>query len=470
MTRARLRSLAASPVLRLFTAAALAAVLTAAMFLTGIIATGKTAQPTAGKASTAVLSGSNTAEPGDAGGHWVATWSGAPQLTEPGNMPPPPFTNGNLVFADSTLRQTIHVTVGGSHIRLRFSNAYGGADLPITMVSVALPLGGAAGVSAIAAGTSQPVTFDGRTSIDIPVGAQMVSDPLDFPVASGSNMTVTIYLSAGQASASITSHPGSRTTSYMLAGNHLTDADLPGAASVNHWYFLSNVEVWSPPTTAAVAVIGDSLTDGRGSTTNGNDRWTDQLFTRLQANRATDDVTVLNQGLGGNRVLNDGLGPNVLARVDRDVLAQSGAKWLIVFEGVNDIGTAAATEAAQKQVAADLIAAYQQIITRAHAAGIKVYGATITPFGGNTGYDDPTGFRAAARQTVNEWIRTSRQFDAVLDFDKAIRDPQNPRQINPLYDVGDHLHLNPAGYGVLASAVPAFLFLPAPFQAARAFQ
>jgi lysophospholipase L1-like esterase len=470
MTRARLRSLATSPVLRLITAAALSAVLTATMFMTGILAAGKAAQPAAGKGSGAVLSGRDFGQPGDAAGHWVATWSAAPQLTEPGNMPPPPFTNGNLVFADSTVRQTLHVTVGGTHIRLRFSNAYGGTDLPITMVSVAMPLGGQAGVSAIVPGTSQPVTFDGRTSIDIPVGAQMVSDPLDFPVASGSNLTVTIYLAAGQASASITSHPGSRTTSYMLAGNHLTDADLPGAASVAHWYFLSNVEVWSPPATSAVAVIGDSLTDGRGSTTNGNDRWPDQLFARLQGSRATDDVTVLNQGLGGNRVLNDGLGPNVLARVDRDVLAQSGVRWLIVFEGVNDIGTADATPAAQKQVADDLIAAFQQIITRAHAAGIKVYGATITPFGGNTGYDDPNGYREAARETVNEWIRGSHQFDAVLDFDKAIRDPQNPRQINPVYDVGDHLHLNPAGYGVLASAVPAFLFLPTPFQGGQAFQ
>jgi lysophospholipase L1-like esterase len=470
MTRARLRSLATSPVLRLVTAAALSAALTATMFATGLITTGKAARTAAGSVSAAVLSGRDIAGPGDAAGYWVATWSAAPQLTEPGNMPPPPFTNGNLVFADSTLRQTVHVTVGGSHIRLRFSNAYGGTDLPITMVSVALPLGGRAGASAIAAGTSRPVTFDGRTSIDIPVGAQLVSDPLGFPVATGSNLTVTVYLADGQASASITSHPGSRTTSYMLAGNHVTDADLPGAVSVAHWYFLSDVEVWSAPSTAAVAVIGDSLTDGRGSTTNGNDRWTDQLFTRLQASRDMAGITVLNQGLGGNRVLNDGLGPNVLARLDRDVLAQSGVRWLIVFEGVNDIGTADATQAAQKQVAADLIAAYQQIVTRAHAAGIKVYGATITPFGGNAGYDDPNGYREAARQTVNEWIRTSRQFDAVLDFDKAVRDPRSPRQINPALDVGDHLHLNPAGYQVLAGVVPASLFRPAPLQGALAFQ
>jgi lysophospholipase L1-like esterase len=373
-------------------------------------------------------------------------------------MPPPPFTNGSLVFADSTVRQSIHVTVGSRLIRLRFSNAYGGADLPITSISVARPAGGAAGVSAIEPDTSRAVTFDGRTAIDIPVGAQMVSDPLDFPVATNSNLTVTIYLSAGQASSSITSHPGSRTTTYMVAGNHLNDADLPGAASVAHWYFLSGLEALEPGNTAAIDVVGDSLTDGRGSTTNGDDKWTDQLFNRLQSIPGASHLTVLNQGLGGNRVLNDGLGPNVLARVDRDVLAQSGAKWLILFEGVNDIGTADATQAAQQQVAADLIAAYQQIITRAHAQGIRVYGATITPFGGNNPYDDPNGLREAARQTVNAWIRTSRQFDAVLDFDRAVRDPANPRQINPAYDVGDHLHMTPAGYGVIAAAVPASLF------------
>ena len=391
-------------------------------------------------------------------GHWVGTWAAAPQLTEPSNMPPPPFTQDNLVFADSTVRQSIHATVGGRLIRLRFSNAYGGTDLPITNISVALPVGGQAGVSAIQPGSSHTVTFDGRTAIDIPVGAQMVSDPLDFPVATGSNLTVTIYLAAGQASNSITSPPGSRTTTYMVAGNHLNDADLPGAASVAHWYFLSGLEAWEPNDTAAIDVVGDSLTDGRGSTTNGDDKWTDQLFTRLQSIPGTNHLTVLNQGLGGNRVLNDGLGPNVLARVDRDVLAQSGVKWLTLFEGVNDIGTAAATEAAQKQVASDLIAAYQQIITRAHAQGIRVYGATITPFGGNVPYDDPNGFREAARLEVNTWIRTSHQFDAVLDFDRAVRDPANARQINPAYDVGDHLHMNPAGYGAIASTVLASLF------------
>jgi lysophospholipase L1-like esterase len=285
----------------------------------------------------------------------------------------------------------------------------------------------------------------------------VVSDPLNFELAPQSNLAVTIYLAQGQASNNITSHPGSRTTSYLLSGNQVAAEDLPGATPTDHWYFLSGVEVWSKPATAAVAVLGDSLTDGRGSTTNMNNRWPDQLLARLQSHPDTTDVAILNQAAGGNRVLNDGLGPNGLARLDRDVLAQSGVEWLIVFAGVNDIGTAEATEAAQDEVAADLITAYDQIILRAHAHGIRVYGATLLPFGGHADYDDAQGRRESARQTVNAWIRTSHRFDSVIDFDLVAREPANPRQLLATIDGGDHLHLNPAGYQVLADAVPASL-------------
>ncbi len=391
-------------------------------------------------------------------GQWVNTWVSMPQLTEPNNMPPPPFVRDGVVMADTTLRQTARVTVGAQRMRLRFSNAFGGAALPITAVSVALPAGGKAGVSGIRPEGARPVTFNGRPSAVIPVGAQLVSDPVVFPVPARTNITVTTYLAEGQASLDITSHPGSRTTSHLVAGNHVDAADLPGATPVDHWYFLSGVEVLAPTGTAGVVMVGDSLTDGRGSTTNQNDRWPDQLLDRLQTDHRTDHIAVLNQAAGGNRVLNDGLGPNVLARLDRDVLAQSGVRWAFVFEGVNDIGTAAATEAAQKQAADDLIAGYEQIIVRAHAKGLKVYGATLLPFGGNEGYDDPTGHREAARQWVNNWIRTSGHFDAVVDFDRATRDPANPRQLLPAYDTGDHLHLNPTGYRKLADTVPARLF------------
>ena len=403
-------------------------------------------------------SGTQGAAGGSPGAHWVNTWTSMPQLTEPGNLPPAPFTQPDRVLADTTLRQTVHVSVSGRQVRLRYSNAFGTADLPITQVTVALPAGGAAGVTAIQPGTVRPVTFNGSASTVVSVGAQVVSDPFAFDLGAQTNLTVTTYLAAGQATNNLTSHPGSRTSSWLLAGNHVGDADLTGATRADHWYLLSGVEVRASGRTAAAVMLGDSLTDGRGSTTNGNDRWPDRLLARLQARHSTDDVAVLNQAAGGNRVLHDGLGPNALARLDRDVLATSGVRWLLVFEGVNDIGTAEASEAGQAQVTSDLIGAYEQIITRAHTAGITVYGATITPFGGNTGYDDPAGLREASRQRVNQWIRTSHAFDAVIDFDKVARDPAIPRQLLASIDTGDHLHLNPTGYQMFADAVPLGLF------------
>lgn len=377
--------------------------------------------------------------------HWVATWTSMPQLTEPSNMPPAPFTGTDRVLDNASVRQTAHVSVGGPRIRLRFSNAFGGAVLPLSAVSVARPAGGAAGVSAVVPDSVVPVTFHGKPSTVVPMGAQVVSDPLPFPVRAGENIAVTAYLAHGQASLSITSHPGSRTTSYLLAGDQVSAPDLPGATPVDHWYFLSGIETLSPA--SAVAVIGDSISDGRGSTTNGNDRWPDVLASRIPS-------AVVNQAAGGNRVLQDGLGPNVLARLDRDLLATSGVSQAIVFEGVNDIGTAAPADA--DTVAAQLIDAYDQILVRAHAQEIRVYGATITPFGGNTGYDTPE--REAARQRVNAWIREPGHFDAVLDFDRVARDPATPERLLPAYDVGDHLHLNPAGYRALGSSVPVQLF------------
>ncbi|WP_422769067.1 SGNH/GDSL hydrolase family protein [Plantactinospora sp. WMMC1484] len=388
---------------------------------------------------------------------WAVSWTSTPQQAAPEQLPPAPFIWGGGVLADSTLRQTIRVSVPGERIRLRLSNAFGGAPLPITAASVALPEGGRAGASAIRRDSACPVTFSGRSSVVVPVGAHLVSDPVALPVAARSNLTVSIYLAQGQASHRITSHPGSRTTSHLLPGDHATAAALPGATAVEHWYFLSGLEVPAGPATRVAAVLGDSLTDGRGSTTDGNDRWPDQLVDRLHAYGPTAHVAVANQATGGNRVLDDGLGPSALARLDRDVLAQSGVTWLVVFEGVNDIGTAEPTEAAQRAVGTDLVTAYDQIVTRAHAQGIRVYGATLTPFGGSD-YDDRAGIREATRQAVNGWIRGGGRFDGVIDFDAAVRDPVSPRHLLPMADTGDHLHLNPAGYRLLADAVPARLF------------
>jgi len=382
---------------------------------------------------------------------WVHTWVSMPQLTEPGNLPPAPFTGTASTLVDTTLRQTVYTTVGGTRVRVRFSNAFGGAALPLTAASVALPVADQAGSAAIRSGTGRPLTFGGRPSTVVPVGAQVVSDPVDLPVAPMSNLTVSCYLATGQATLNLTSHPGSRTTTHLVNGDHHLDPDLPGSVGVDHWYLLSGVEVIGPA--SALVIVGDSLTDGRGSTTNGNDRWPNQLSARLRGR-----IAVLNQAAGGNRILNDGLGPNVLARLDRDVLALGAVDWMLIFEGVNDIGTADATDAAQLQVTDDLIAAFRQVATRASARGIAVYGATITPFGGNAGYDDAGGLRERSRQAVNAFLRNSRTFDAVADFDVAVRDPAEPRRILPAYDVGDGLHLNPAGYGALAGAVPLGLF------------
>jgi lysophospholipase L1-like esterase len=378
-----------------------------------------------------------------------------PQLTEPGNMPPAPFTGDGVVFADTTVRQTVHVTVGGSRLRVRFSNAFGATALPITGAAVALPVDGRAGVSGIRPGSSRALTFGGRRSVTVPAGAQIVSDPVPFLVGSSTNLTISAYFGLGQVGVpgqvpvALTSHPGSRTTSWLAFGDITDKSEMVGAVGADHWYLISGVEVES--TAGGLVIVGDSLTDGRGSTTNGNDRWPDQLFARVPS------VAILNQAAGGNRVLNDGLGPSVLARLDRDVLATSGADRTLLFEGVNDIGTAAATDEGQRQVVADLLVAYEQIVLRAHAVDIPVYGATITPFGGNEGYDDPSGLRERSRQEVNARIRHGRLFDAVIDFDAAARDPLAPRQIAPAYDTGDHLHFNPAGYGALARAVPAKL-------------
>jgi lysophospholipase L1-like esterase len=388
---------------------------------------------------------------------WADTWVAMPQLTEPGNLPPPPFTTQTGVFLDSTVRQTLHITVGGSRVRVRFSNAFGDTALVVTAAHLALPAGGAVGGSAIQAGSDRALRFQGRSSVTVPAGAQVVSDPLDLAVSPADNLAVTIYLAQGQPSLNITSHPGSRTTTYMLTGNHVADPDLPGAAQVAHWYFLSGVEVWADPATTGVVMLGDSLTDGRGSTTNQNDRWPDQLAARLRAHHSTRSVAVLNQAAGGNRVLNDGLGPNLMARLDRDLLAHSGVGWAVVFEGINDIGTADATEAAQQAVGDELIRGFEQIIVRAHDRGIAVYGATLTPMQGSF-YTDPAGVREATRQAVNRWIRTSGRFDAVIDLDRAARDHDHPTIIAPAFDSGDHLHLNPAGYQALAQAVDLDLF------------
>jgi lysophospholipase L1-like esterase len=362
-------------------------------------------------------------------GRWVGTWAASPQLVEPVNMPPEPG------LADATLRQVVHVSLGGKRLRVRFSNAFGTKSLTILSAHAAASAGG----SAIKLGGSKPLTFGGRASVTVPSGAPIVSDPIDFDLAPLSDLAVTIRVK--DSNKAITGHPGARCTSYLQAGDNLTEPDLPKAARTPHWYYLCGVDVEAAA--AAVAVLGDSITDGRGSPTDGNGRWTDHLARRLQEGRQVARVGVLNQGLGGNRLLNDGLGPNALARLDRDVLAQPGVRWLIVLEGINDLGTRSAT-------ARDLMDAYDQIILRAHTRGIRVYGATLMPCEGSF-YFNPK--LEAARQEVNAWIRESGRFDAVIDLDAATRDPRRPMRLSAAVDGGDHLHPGPEGYKIMAASV-----------------
>jgi len=374
----------------------------------------------------------------DLDSRWVGTWGASPQLTEPRNLPPPPGLTSN------TLRQIVQVSIGGEKLRLRFSNAFG--TNPVTMNSVQLAL--SAGGSAIKTNSDLALTFQGKPSMTIPAGESVLSDTFDFDLTPLSDLAVTIGF--GGTSGAVTGHPGSRSTSYLQSGDAVSAVDLPMAAQTQHWYILTGIDVETDKSSAAIVTLGDSITDGRGSGTDKNDRWPDELARRLQADKTLADIAVLNEGIGGNCVLRGGLGPTALSRFDRDVLSQSGVRWLIVLEGVNDIGGSR-----DPSVATNLIAAYDKMIEQAHARNLRVYGATITPFGGSF-YDNPG--HETARETVNNWIRTSGKFDAVIDFDAAIRDPQNPTHLLPAADSSDHLHPNEAGYKIMAGAIDLKLF------------
>jgi len=369
---------------------------------------------------------------------WIGTWVSAQQLTEPRNLPPAPRLSNN------TLRQVIRVTLGGSQLRMQFSNAYGSSPVTLNAVHLAVSNGG----SAVDPNTDKALLFQGSPSVTIPAGEAVYSDTINFDVTPLSNLAVSIYF--GQTSADVTGHPGSRTTSYIQSGNAVTATDMASAVKTDHWYILSGIDLWLDDSYACVVTLGDSITDGRGSATNGNNRWPDNLARRLQADPNTAKIGVLNQGIGGNAVVSGGLGPTALERFEHDVLGQSGVRWAIILEGINDIGGSRSPK-----VATDLIAAYEQFIEKAHANDILVYGVPILPFGGSM-YDSED--HEAARQIVSKWIRTSGKFDAVIDMDAAVRDPANPAKLLPAYDTGDHLHLSVVGYQKMAEAIDLDLF------------
>jgi lysophospholipase L1-like esterase len=330
--------------------------------------------------------------------------------------------------------------------------------LRFTSVHIARPL--APDTSAIDPASDRALSFDGAPGIVIPPGAEYVSDPIAYLVAPLSDLAVTFHLDGPPAPE--TSHPGSRATSYYLHGDSVTADSLPTAGKIEHWYQLNAIDVEAPPGSALIIALGDSITDGHGTTTNGNDRWTDVLARRLQESPATRNIAVSNQGIGGNHLLIDGLGPNALARFDHDVLAPAGARWLIVFEGTNDIGGLVrtgveSTPADHANLVDRMIGAYRQIIERAHAHDLMVIGATITPDGGSF-YNRPGSPSEADRLAVNAWIRAAGHFDAVVDFDKVVQDPSQPDRLLPAFDCGDHLHPSPAGYNAMGEAVPLSLF------------
>ncbi len=382
---------------------------------------------------------------------WVASWGASQQIPEPQNA----MAADDL--RDATVRQIFHLSVGGTALRVHLSNAFGTEALHFTSVHIARPVSSSS--SAIDPATDRPLTFAGSNDVTVPPGAEFVSDALNYPVAALSNLSVTFHLDAPPATE--TGHPGSRATSYFVHGDSVAAPNLPDAKHADHWYQVSGIDVLAPSGAASIVALGDSITDGHAATTNGNDRWTDVLAQRLQASPETRSIGVSNQGIGGNHLLINGLGPNALARFDRDVLAPAGVRWVILFEGVNDLGGLARNGEVTPQEHAALVkrvlSADEQIVLRAHAHGLRVFGATITPYVGSD-YYHPGPLSEADRQAVNAWIRAAGHFDAVIDFDRVVRDPQHPDRLLPAFDCGDHLHPSPAGYRAMGEAVPLSLF------------
>ena len=383
---------------------------------------------------------------------WVGTWASAPRLDAHARNAEDLLVSGTQ--SGVTLREVVHVSMGGDMVRVRFSNLYGTGPLVIGAVQIAQTQKGAA----IVPGSAKPLTFHGQPSVSIPNGALAVSDPVPFKLAPLSDLTVSFYLPSP--AGPVTEHELGEATSYHAPGNAVSSPDLAGAATETMWYYLNGVDTLAAADAGAVITLGDSITDGARSTVDTNQRWPDELARRLQADPKYRRLSVLNEGISGNKILLDGAGPNALARFDRDVLAQSGAKYLLILEGINDIGRLHGTPDAGL-TAADLIGALDQMILRAHAHGIAVIGCTLTPYHG-AGYYTENG--EAIRKAVNDWIRTGGAFDGVVDFEAAVRDPNHPDTFLPADDPGDHLHPNDAGYKVMGDAIDLKLFTLKPKQ------
>ncbi|MGD8809223.1 MAG: SGNH/GDSL hydrolase family protein [Gammaproteobacteria bacterium] len=384
---------------------------------------------------------------------WIGSWGAAPQPPTPAGA----FFPASPSFENQTIRQIVRLSAGGERVRLRLTNEYGSQPLRVGAARVAV----ADGDSRIRRGTERVVTFSGATSVDIPAGSPMLSDPIDLAVGELELLSVSLYFPADTGACTchqVGLQPASVTDGDATSGVFETQTQIAERA------FLAGVDVSTDEAAGVVVALGDSITDGVGSTSGANRRWPDRLAERLAA-RSGAAFGVVNQGISGNRVLADGAGESALARFDRDVLAVAGATHVIVFEGINDLGigfgsfggpgAAGAMPASVAVTAETVIGAFRQIIARAHARGLLVYGATIAPYEG-AAYYSVEGERV--RQRINAWIRDGGEFDAVLDFDAVLRDPGNPSRIADGLHVGDFLHGSDAGYDAMAQSVDLSLF------------
>jgi lysophospholipase L1-like esterase len=377
---------------------------------------------------------------------WVATWGASP-------VAPLPANTTNTGFTNQTVRLIVHTSLGGNEVRVRLSNAFGTEPLAVGAAHIALRSMNASTV----AGTDRRLTFSGSASVTIPPGALVVSDGVKLEIPALSDLAVSLFLPGptGQA----TWHAGAFSTNYVSKpGDFTGSTDLPVDHTVASWFYLTDVEVASAKDTSAIITFGDSITDGTRSTPDANHRWPNLLAERLTQRHAK--LSVVDEGIAGNRVLHDFVGPNALARFDRDVLTQAGAGYVTVLLGINDIGDISRVLAgsglpAQPVTAEEIIAGHKQMIARAHQQGLKIVGCTLTPFEG-AAYFTPDG--ETKRQAVNQFIRTGGTYDGVIDFDAVVRDPEHPARILAVYDSGDHLHPNDAGYKAMADSIDLSIF------------
>jgi lysophospholipase L1-like esterase len=370
-----------------------------------------------------------SAAPQQANEHWVATWMSSPMEG-----------TWSDTFQNQTVRMTAHISLGGSRVRVEFSNTFGKRSLAIGASHVGIQ----AKDSAIVPGSDRVLKFNGSPSVTLPPGALEISDPVDLNVSALSNLVVSIYLPEETEPA--TCHASGLHTTYISGpGNFAADQDMSSQWTTTSYYWLSGVDVQGGADSSAIVTLGDSITEGSHSSVDANMQWPSQLAKRLRENPGTSNLAVVNAGIGGNRILHDVTGPNALERLDRDVIARDSVKYLIVLESINDIGWPhqPAAHGSQEVTAEQLIAGLQQIIDRAHAHAIKVFGATLTPYEGANYYSQEGEEK---REAINRWIRTSGAFDGVIDFEAAVRDPNNPKRFLPANDSGDHLHPNDTGY------------------------